>query len=432
MSSSNSNSIKMTFNPNTHDLELGAVVFALEIWRHYLYGTKCTVFTDYKSLQHILDDKELNMRQHHWLELLSNYDCEIRSHPGKANTKARKPKNFEAEDVGGMIRKEKLEPCVDGTLCLKNMSWFPCFDCLTKSAYFLLMKENDTIERLTRLYMKEVIRRHEIPVSIICDRDGRIQSALDRHKSYADVRRKPLEFQVGDKVMLKVLPWKEVIYFGKRGKLNPRYIGPFKVLEKVGTVAYRLELLQQLSRVRSTFHDEEEVSYADNNVTEVKALMALTDKEIVFVGKESARNGIDQLTKDTSSCGPKYLVFVKSSSDNSEVFIIGRNKPKLSKAKDSTLSNHDTGKNVKMEDDPLLAIIMKELNKLKLQISKNKSSYLKKILNRIISLRRGIKPRNPQHFIKNYETCSSNVHTTSNHNDIEWFRKKEALLAKKV
>ncbi|GKA48305.1 putative nucleotidyltransferase, ribonuclease H [Tanacetum coccineum] len=72
-------------NYTTHDLELGAVVFALKIWRHYLYGTKCTVFTDHKSLQHILDQKELNMRQRHWLELLADYDCEIRYHPGKAN-----------------------------------------------------------------------------------------------------------------------------------------------------------------------------------------------------------------------------------------------------------------------------------------------------------------------------------------------------------
>ncbi|GJY58556.1 putative reverse transcriptase domain-containing protein [Tanacetum coccineum] len=72
-------------NYTTHDLELGAVVFALKIWRHYLYGTKCTVFTDHKSLQHILDQKELNMRQRRWLELLSDYDCEIRYHPGKAN-----------------------------------------------------------------------------------------------------------------------------------------------------------------------------------------------------------------------------------------------------------------------------------------------------------------------------------------------------------
>ncbi|GJS04179.1 putative reverse transcriptase domain-containing protein [Tanacetum coccineum] len=83
---------------------------------------------------------------------------------------------------------------------------------------------------------------------------SRIQAARDCQKSYADVRRKPLEFQVGDRVMLKVSPWKGVIHFGKRGKLNPRYIGPFKVLAKVGTVAYRLELPQQLSRVHSTFH----------------------------------------------------------------------------------------------------------------------------------------------------------------------------------
>ncbi|GKF45032.1 hypothetical protein Tco_0131584, partial [Tanacetum coccineum] len=82
----------------------------------------------------------------------------------------------------------------------------------------------------------------------------RIQAARDREKSYTDRRRKPLEFQVGDKVMLKVSPWKGVIRFSKRGKLNPRYIGPFKIIAKVGTVAYRLELPEQLSRVHSTFH----------------------------------------------------------------------------------------------------------------------------------------------------------------------------------
>ncbi|GKE49001.1 putative reverse transcriptase domain-containing protein [Tanacetum coccineum] len=82
----------------------------------------------------------------------------------------------------------------------------------------------------------------------------RIQATRDRQKSYANKRRKPLEFQVGDKVMLKVSPWKGVIRFGKRGKLNPRYIRPFRILAKVGTVAYRLELLEQLSRDHSTFH----------------------------------------------------------------------------------------------------------------------------------------------------------------------------------
>nr|GEV22927.1 putative reverse transcriptase domain-containing protein [Tanacetum cinerariifolium] len=75
-------------NYTTHDLELGAVVFALKIWRHYLYGTKCTVFTNHKSLQHILDQKELNMRQRRWFELLADYNYEICYHPGKANVVA--------------------------------------------------------------------------------------------------------------------------------------------------------------------------------------------------------------------------------------------------------------------------------------------------------------------------------------------------------
>nr|GFC74615.1 putative reverse transcriptase domain-containing protein [Tanacetum cinerariifolium] len=72
----------------------------------------------------------------------------------------------------------------------------------------------------------------------------RIQAAQDRQKSYADLKRKPIEFKVGDMVMLKVSPWKGVVRFSKRGKLNPRYVRPFKVLAKVGKVSYRLELPQ--------------------------------------------------------------------------------------------------------------------------------------------------------------------------------------------
>ncbi|GKA81043.1 putative reverse transcriptase domain-containing protein [Tanacetum coccineum] len=423
------------------------------------------------------------MRQRRWLELLSDYDCEIRYHPGKANvvadalsrkerskplrvralvmtigldlpkqilnaqTEAQKPENLKNEDVGGMIRKdltkERLEPRADGTLCLNGRSWLPCYgdlrtvimheshkskysvhpgsdkmyqdmkklywwpnmkadiatyvskcltcakvkaehqrpsgllvqpkipewkwdnitmdfvtklpkspqghdtiwvivDRLTKSAIFTPMRETDSMEKLARLYIKEVVARHGIPVSIICDRDPRfasrfwrslqkalgtsldmstayhpetmgqsertfqtleicivaapfealygrkcrspvcwaevgeaqltgpdliqettekiiqikqrMQAARDRQKSYADLKRKPMEFQVGDRVMLKVSPWKGVVRFGKRGKLNPRYVGPFKVLERIGSVAYKLELPQELSRVHNTFH----------------------------------------------------------------------------------------------------------------------------------------------------------------------------------
>ncbi|GJS92636.1 putative reverse transcriptase domain-containing protein [Tanacetum coccineum] len=414
-------------NYTTHDLELGSEVLSLKLWRHYFYGTKCTVFMDHRSLQHILNQKELNMRQRRWLEMLSDYDCEIRYHPGKANvvadtlsrkerskplrvralvmtigldlpkqilnaqTEAQKPKNIKNEDIEGMLvenskdpekfRTEKLEPRVDGTLYFIGRSWLPCYDDLRtmimheshKLKYSIypggtprliriigitrytsmevgnitmefvtkLPKENDPMEKLARMYLKEVVTRHEIPVSIIYDRDpwfasnfwrslqktlgtnldmstayhpqtneqsertlqtledmlracaidfgkgwvnqfaiGRVlrssthcsrnssrndqedhpdqaknaKYAVDRQKSYADLKRKPMDFQVGDKVMLKVSPWKGVIHFGKWGKLNPRYVGPFKVLEKVGSVGYKLELIKELSRVHNTFH----------------------------------------------------------------------------------------------------------------------------------------------------------------------------------
>nr|GEY97499.1 putative reverse transcriptase domain-containing protein [Tanacetum cinerariifolium] len=82
----------------------------------------------------------------------------------------------------------------------------------------------------------------------------RMQVARDRQKSYADLNRKPMEFQVKDKVMLKVSPWKGVVRFGKRGKLNPMYVGPFKVLERIGDVAYKLDLPEELSKVHNTLH----------------------------------------------------------------------------------------------------------------------------------------------------------------------------------
>ncbi|GKA41652.1 putative reverse transcriptase domain-containing protein [Tanacetum coccineum] len=149
-------------NYTTHDLELGAVVFALRLWRHYLYGTKCVVFTDHKSLQYILNQKELNLRQRRWIELLSDYDCEIRYHPGKANVVAdalsRKerikplrvralmmtvhndlPKQIREAQKEAMkkkyVRKENLGRLIkpifefrpDGTRCFGNRVWLPRF-----------------------------------------------------------------------------------------------------------------------------------------------------------------------------------------------------------------------------------------------------------------------------------------------------------------
>ncbi|GJZ81031.1 putative reverse transcriptase domain-containing protein, partial [Tanacetum coccineum] len=147
-------------NYTTHDLELGAVVFALRLWRHYLYGTKCTVYTDHKSLQYILDQKELNMRQRRWIELLSDYDCVIRYHPGKANVvadalsrKDKEPIRVRAlvvtvhNNLPEQIQNAQVEACKeenigakgfrgegepfevrsDGTKCLKGRVWLPLF-----------------------------------------------------------------------------------------------------------------------------------------------------------------------------------------------------------------------------------------------------------------------------------------------------------------
>ncbi|GKA39310.1 putative reverse transcriptase domain-containing protein [Tanacetum coccineum] len=156
-------------NYTTHDLELDAVVFALKIWRHYLYGIKCTVFTDHKSLQHIINQKELNMRQRRWLELLNDYDCEIRYHPGKANVVADalshkeriKPlwvKDEHQRPPGLLVQPEIPQWKWDNmtmdfvTKLLKSSQGYNTIwvivDRLTKSALFLPMRETDPMEKL--------------------------------------------------------------------------------------------------------------------------------------------------------------------------------------------------------------------------------------------------------------------------------------------
>ncbi|GJU16440.1 putative reverse transcriptase domain-containing protein [Tanacetum coccineum] len=184
-------------------------------------------------------------------------------------------------------------------------------DRLTKSAYFLAIREDYSTEKLANIYIDEIAARHGVPVSIISDRDGRFMShgqsertiqtledmlrayvidfggswdvhlpladligpelvqettdkvvlikeklkaAINCQKSYANNRRKPLEFEVGNQVMLKVSPWKGVIRFWKKEKLEPRYVGPFKILKRISPVTYRLRLPEELSEVHDTFH----------------------------------------------------------------------------------------------------------------------------------------------------------------------------------
>ncbi|GKA13428.1 putative reverse transcriptase domain-containing protein, partial [Tanacetum coccineum] len=275
-------------NYTTHDLELGAMVFALRLWRHYLYGTKCVVYTDHKSLQYILDQKELNMKPRRWIKLLSDYDCEIRYHPGKANVVADalsgkvrdkplrvrslvmsactdlsermlktqlevvKQENVKAENLGRLDlimheshkSKYSIHPGSDKMYQdMKKLYWRPnmkadiatyvskCLTCakvkaehqrpsgllqqpkihewkwehitmdfvtglprtssgydsiwvivdrLTKSAHFVPMKKTDGMEKLTLLYLKEIVCRHGVPLSIISDRDSRFTSGFWR------------------------------------------------------------------------------------------------------------------------------------------------------------------------------------------------------------------------------------------------------------
>ncbi|KAJ9541670.1 hypothetical protein OSB04_028176 [Centaurea solstitialis] len=494
-------------NYPTHDLELAAVVFALKLWRHYLYGVKCTIYTDHKSLRYFLDQPNLNMRQRRWLDVVKDYDCEILYHPGKANVVADalsrkthhvllrvplmrltvttslfdlirqsqadaiKEENQKKERIKGQIpqlvtdsrglltrfgrvwvpvigearqtlldeaHKSKFSIHPGATKMYRDLKtdyWWPgmkrdvaryverCLTCLrvkaelqrphgklqpldipvwkwehitmdlitklprtsrsydaiwvivdrlTKSAHFIAIRESSSAEALADIYVKEIVARHGVPVTIISDRDvrftsrfwgkfhedlgtrlqfstafhpqtdgqsertiqtledmlracvldfggswdtylplaefsynnsfhasigmppyemlygrrcrtpicwgevgqrelgsteivqkttesiemirERLRTAQSRQKSYADRRRSDLEFQVGDKVLLKVSPWKGVIRFRKRGKLGPRFIGPFKVIARVGKVAYRLELPPELNQIHDTFH----------------------------------------------------------------------------------------------------------------------------------------------------------------------------------
>uniref|UniRef100_A0A2C9W6D4 RNA-directed DNA polymerase n=1 Tax=Manihot esculenta TaxID=3983 RepID=A0A2C9W6D4_MANES len=469
---------KHELNYPTHDLEMAAVIFALKMWRHYFYGVKCEIFTDHKSLQYILSQRELNLRQRRWVELLSDYDCKIQYHPGKANVVAdalsrkslgslshiateRRPVvmefykvineglQLELSGTGALIAQMRVIPvfleqvaqeqhedpelmkiartfqsgtsvecrfdskgilrygnrlCVPDDISLKGdimreahnarysvhpgatkmyrdlkrVYWWPAMkkevaqfvsacevcqkvklehqkpagmlnplsipewkwenivmdfvvglpavfnrldsiwvivDRLMKSAHFIPVRSNYSVDKLAQVYLEEIVRLHGVPVSIVADRgphamgtrldfstafhpqtDGqsertiqtiedmlrmcvldfggmapyealygrkcrspvcseevgekalagpelleitsrtvpiireRIRIAQSRQKSYANIRRKQIEFQEGELVLLKVSPMKGVVRFGKKGKLAPRYIGPFEIL----------------------------------------------------------------------------------------------------------------------------------------------------------------------------------------------------------
>ncbi|GJS53204.1 putative reverse transcriptase domain-containing protein [Tanacetum coccineum] len=309
-------------NYTTHDFKMVAAVFAFKTWRHYLHGTKSVIYTDHKSFQHIFVQKELNMRQQRWIELFSDYDCEIRYHPRKANVVADafnkkervKPRRVramsmtirssvtdeilaaqgEASKVGNataeMLRglDQQMEKKEDGGLYFIDRGW----ESIDRYALVAMYEERcchlyvakalrtrldmsmayhpqtdgqsehtiQTLEDMLRAYgidfgsswdshlplAKSPVLWAEIGESRLIGPElvqrmalikERLKAARDRQKSYADNRRKPLEFEVGDQVLLKVSPWKGVVRFEKKGKLAPRYVGPFEILERIEVLA---------------------------------------------------------------------------------------------------------------------------------------------------------------------------------------------------
>nr|GEW79656.1 reverse transcriptase domain-containing protein [Tanacetum cinerariifolium] len=220
-------------NYTTHDPELGAVVFALKIWRHYLYGTKCTVFTNHKSLQHILDQKELNMKQRPQTEAIKEENIKARTY--EELTKYLKyvlmelvVLRIEHPETDGQSERtiqtleDMLRACVIdfGKGCKKHLpfvefSYNNSYHASIKAAPFKALYGRKCISPVcwakvgdVQLTGPEII--HETTKKIVQIRQ-RLQAARDRQRNYANVRRKPLELQVGDRVMLKVSPRKGVI-----------------------------------------------------------------------------------------------------------------------------------------------------------------------------------------------------------------------------
>ncbi|KAG8500640.1 hypothetical protein CXB51_002642 [Gossypium anomalum] len=404
-------------NYPTHDLELAAIVFALKIWRHYLFGERCHVYSDHKSFKYLMTQRDLNLRQRRWLELLKDYELVIDYHPGKANVvadalsrkslfalramnkvddeliakRAECASNVESEfqiDDNDCLRfRSRLCVPRNSELILmilseahssrmsihpgstkmyndlKRQFWWPgmkrdisdfkwdrvtmdfvsglplssskkdaiwvIVDRLTKSAHFIPVRTNYSLDKLAEMYVSQITdgqseriiqiledmlrccilefsgswerylplvefaynnsfqssikmapyealygRKCRIPlfwtelseskifgVDLIKDAEQKVKiiheilkAVSDRQKSYADLKRKDIEYQVGDKVFLKVSPWKKVLRFGRKGKLSPRFIEPYEISERVGPVAYRLILPPELEKIHNVFN----------------------------------------------------------------------------------------------------------------------------------------------------------------------------------
>ncbi|GJW70726.1 putative reverse transcriptase domain-containing protein [Tanacetum coccineum] len=234
-------------NYTTHDLELGAVVFALKTWRHYLYGTKSVIYTDHKSLQHIFDQKELNMRQRRWIELFSDYECEIRYHPGKANVVA-----------DALSRKERLKPRRVRAMAMTVQAGMR--EKIQVAQSEALKQENIFMENLHGL--DQQMEKKEGESLYFMDRiwvpligDVRTMIMDEAHKSKYSVH--PGADKIYGRFTSRCLSDCGKKQMGTRFGYEYQAFHPQmldKILERIGHIAYRLRLLEELSGVHDTFH----------------------------------------------------------------------------------------------------------------------------------------------------------------------------------
>ncbi|XP_071901792.1 uncharacterized protein [Coffea arabica] len=247
-------------NYPTHDLELAAVVFALKKWRHYLYGVTFEVYSDHKSLRYFFSQKELNMRQRRWIEFLEDYDCTINYHPGKANMVAdalsRKAQVYMDEIV--RLHGVPVSIVSDRDPHFVSRGNWGQHMTLVEFAYnngyhsSIQMAPYEALygrKCRSPIYWDEVGERKVLDLTAIPWMEEawekvklirqRLQTAQSRQKSYADNRRKDLEFEVGDRVFLKVAPLRSITA-GRGKKFQPRFVAPYKIFQRVGIRARKL------------------------------------------------------------------------------------------------------------------------------------------------------------------------------------------------
>ncbi|XP_071729181.1 uncharacterized protein [Rutidosis leptorrhynchoides] len=279
---------------------MAAVVFALKLWMHYLYGTHCVICTDHKSLQYIFLQKEMNMRQRRWQELIKDYDLDrlkiaqleaLQDEHLKSELMVKRRVELMNDSRGLETYRERVWVLLLGGLRdlilneahksrlyvhpgitkvyhdLKVLYWWPtmkadiaqyvekCHICAQVKAEHQKPKcqtPSCWLEAGEKQFAgPEIVQQTAEKVAIAREK---LKAARDRQKMYADPRRRPMTFIVGERVYLKVSPWKGVIRFGKRGKLAPRYIGPFRIRQMLNDQTVVLDLPPELAGIHDTFN----------------------------------------------------------------------------------------------------------------------------------------------------------------------------------